>query len=82
MYRKYDKKINQMLNVEVNVYQRRNNPKMKTNITIGHVGITVILLIYLIFTIYVQEIDASILSTITLIIIENKYFGEQKMKIK
>lgn len=82
MYRKYDKKINQMLNVEVNVYQRRNNSKMKTNITIGHVGITVILLIYLIFTIYVQEIAASILSTITLIIIENKYFGEQKMKIK
>ena len=41
-----------------------------------------ILLIYLIFTIYVQEIAASILSTITLIIIENKYFGEQKMKIK
>lgn len=67
-----------MLNVEVNVYQRRNNSKMKTNITIGHVGITVILLIYLIFTIYVQEIAASILSTITLIIIENKYFGEQK----
>lgn len=55
---------------------------MKTNITIGHVVITVILLIYLIFTICVQEIAASILSTITLIIIENKYFGEQKMKIK
>ena len=81
MYRKYDKKINQMLNVEVNVYQRRNNSKMKTNITIGHVGITVILLIYLIFTIYVQEIAASILSTITLIIIENKLRKSGKFNI-